>query len=225
MDVFARWLLDKSGGVAVGALLTMLSQWLHSWATSNPSISGLGFGLAVALVFGAIAVFFGRNPSDGKESTSATPNMQNDKRIITELEALVADKQRGCERRDQMVAQREHVVLNIFLDHSERIQKELDGHELPSNYRPLHSSSYADSALPWDYKMRRMGCLKEQISHLSLDAGMVWQALEFREQPAFFDSVKKESITLGELQGSLAKFSNMLETRLGVLAPQLPRIT
>jgi hypothetical protein len=228
----AKWLLDKLLGTAVSET----AKWgAKKWGTTTLlAVSGSGLGwvathwrsidwiwktatISGSICFLAIAVLVCSHVY-----RKLRLKIGEDEEVA-KLKALVEEKQSGCVRRDDMIAERDYALLRICLDQSERIQKEYLTHELQSSYKPLHSSSYLDSNLPWGYKMRRMGSLKEQVSYLATDAKQVWQALGLSEQPTFFDSAKTESITVAELLRSMVKFSSFLEAKLGVLAHQLHR--
>ena len=91
--MFAKWLLEKIGGIAVGALLVGAAQWLQGLASGSQNTAALIVASILAAILGGIALLFGRKNPENQE--------------IIELRTQLQEKIAAAAVRDGMVSKLE----------------------------------------------------------------------------------------------------------------------
>ena len=62
MEEIAKWILDKSGGAVVGALLTAAINGVYGWIFEHQNWAAVIISLIVAIVFAILVIYFARKP-------------------------------------------------------------------------------------------------------------------------------------------------------------------
>jgi hypothetical protein len=119
-----------------------------------------------------------------------------------------------------MIADRDYAMLEFLSKECFCLQQQYSELNLLSNVMPLHPSSFLDSKEPWDYAMRRRGCLRERVTLLVACATRVLEVLGFDGLDAL-DPARDAGVTIDSLQRALARFGSIVDNKLDALKPLL----